>query len=940
MMRQGKDAASEETSSRSQGVPYMTSAPGASASGGGGGGGGAFPQYSMPPPPQQYQAMHQYSHTGHGSSSPMNYGHGHGSSLVPPVVHSGCDLLDIRQQHQQQHHHQHHQHQQQQEHHQHHRMHHHGHGNHGGQGMPTPPPGYVLVPAQASATGKSSPTLVATAAEAVTPDKHNKSNAKHNRQRYAAHNQPAPARHSTAYHHPSVGHHPKYLQEQQQHHPHHQQDQQKLLHPHQQHQISKSLRTQHQGMAAASHHADGTPSRSVGGSSLPSYHSSNPSQYMSGPPVSTGVINSAAPQRNCYSSPDSADGVGKYSSPIHLSASHRSQHSPANSTPINPSPQFTKPKNTTPKAQPPTIHSVHSGLASSPSSWKTPSPSSGDGSDSGSAGSGSVFPPGLMTANGRFDSSLGLLTKKFVHLLKRAAFNGTSEDGASIRLRAKGSDCTLDLNAAAKELQVQKRRIYDITNVLEGIGLIEKRSKNHIAWIGDDPREASSSTSMTIIGKDFPMSEKNAPDSPPHIVRHNEPGGLKGVSPSNVIQREEEKHLVNDVDALEREEKELDRYIAYMSSLVKSYSKSPHDSSNRSGESGGTNPWMYITKDELTSLSSLCGDTVIAVRAPAGTMLDVPDPDEGMKPGTRKFQMFLKSPGDEKIDVFLVQYGSCVQKKGEEIYSEKVAYPSGASAPEKKIPAEKNSSDKRQATDLEIAVSNKRACLQSVAKLNDVAEDDTPLPYRPTAELTTPVRKGSESPALATPDNANSSDPTGSPYYSSWEKYTCFTPLDSKTATPEQRDEHNEDTASGSNKGFGSPPRNVCFRNSANASPRFRGREIEPSSSSSVVTHSDQSQNNSSSSTTSPNHEVEFRDDTSRDEEHPLNDSANAHLKSPRILNSPSFLNSPPRSDSSGGGSFDFMDRHFDEELINGGAFFEAPLSPNNDNFLNFPSND
>lgn len=31
-------------------------------------------------------------------------------------------------------------------------------------------------------------------------------------------------------------------------------------------------------------------------------------------------------------------------------------------------------------------------------------------------------------------------------------------------------------------VQVQKRRIYDITNVLEGIGLIEKTTKNHIRW--------------------------------------------------------------------------------------------------------------------------------------------------------------------------------------------------------------------------------------------------------------------------------------------------------------------------------------------------------------------------------------------------------------------------------------------------------------------------
>lgn len=43
--------------------------------------------------------------------------------------------------------------------------------------------------------------------------------------------------------------------------------------------------------------------------------------------------------------------------------------------------------------------------------------------------------------------------------------------------------CFCPVTQAADTLAVrQKRRIYDITNVLEGIGLIEKKSKNSIQW--------------------------------------------------------------------------------------------------------------------------------------------------------------------------------------------------------------------------------------------------------------------------------------------------------------------------------------------------------------------------------------------------------------------------------------------------------------------------
>ncbi|XP_021808532.1 transcription factor E2FB-like [Prunus avium] len=72
------------------------------------------------------------------------------------------------------------------------------------------------------------------------------------------------------------------------------------------------------------------------------------------------------------------------------------------------------------------------------------------------------------------------------------AFNVGSPSGANLtpagpcRFDSSLEDGILDLNNAADTLEVQKRRIYDITNVLEGIGLIEKKLKNRIQWKGLD----------------------------------------------------------------------------------------------------------------------------------------------------------------------------------------------------------------------------------------------------------------------------------------------------------------------------------------------------------------------------------------------------------------------------------------------------------------------
>ncbi|KAI4878469.1 hypothetical protein NFI96_021775 [Prochilodus magdalenae] len=69
----------------------------------------------------------------------------------------------------------------------------------------------------------------------------------------------------------------------------------------------------------------------------------------------------------------------------------------------------------------------------------------------------------------RSDVTLGRLTKRFMDLLHSAP------------------EGILDLNEAAQKLGTRKRRVYDITNVLDGIKLITKKSKNKIQWVGPTP---------------------------------------------------------------------------------------------------------------------------------------------------------------------------------------------------------------------------------------------------------------------------------------------------------------------------------------------------------------------------------------------------------------------------------------------------------------------
>eukprot|EP00178_Gracilaria_changii_P021756 TRINITY_DN64508_c0_g1_i1.p1 TRINITY_DN64508_c0_g1~~TRINITY_DN64508_c0_g1_i1.p1 ORF type:complete len:386 (-),score=73.12 TRINITY_DN64508_c0_g1_i1:810-1967(-) len=183
----------------------------------------------------------------------------------------------------------------------------------------------------------------------------------------------------------------------------------------------------------------------------------------------------------------------------------------------------------------------------------------------------------------RYDSSLGLLTTKFVNLLK------DSKDGV------------LDLNVAAESLHVQKRRIYDITNVLEGIGIIEKKSKNNIKWRHQLSTTPSSQQELAALRKEF--------------------------------------------DILSAEERDLDQQIDSMQARLKELA---------SGEQCAA--YAYVTHHDIKAIPELRGDTLIAIKAPPGTELEVPDPDEGMPYGERRYQVFVKS-NSGPIDCLLVSQG-------------------------------------------------------------------------------------------------------------------------------------------------------------------------------------------------------------------------------------------------------------------------------------------
>lgn len=164
----------------------------------------------------------------------------------------------------------------------------------------------------------------------------------------------------------------------------------------------------------------------------------------------------------------------------------------------------------------------------------------------------------------RYDTSLGFLTQRFAEMLRRSA------------------DGVLDLNLVAQELNAPKRRVYDVTNVLEGIRLIKKKSKNMVEWLGGEV---------------------------------------------NV-------HIDLELKALVEEERRLDE-------LIHSCTRQVHQLC----ENHNSQRFAYLTYEDVQRIPSLREQTVIVIKAPAETKLEVPHPEESL-------QVHLSS-SQGPIEVFL-----------------------------------------------------------------------------------------------------------------------------------------------------------------------------------------------------------------------------------------------------------------------------------------------
>lgn len=174
---------------------------------------------------------------------------------------------------------------------------------------------------------------------------------------------------------------------------------------------------------------------------------------------------------------------------------------------------------------------------------------------------------GDLEEDGRQENSLGQLTKNFIRYIKTYGQK------------------TININDLVEQLTVKKRRIYDITNVLQGIGYIEKKGKNEISWVKSDLNKKNKSKSE-ILARKISMMKKNKLT----------------------------------LEALEKENNELDQQLNRYKEEFNAISQKPDFAT-----------YGYITFSDLSKLSIKAGHDLVAVKAEKGTVVNVIDRSDAKK---------------------------------------------------------------------------------------------------------------------------------------------------------------------------------------------------------------------------------------------------------------------------------------------------------------------
>ncbi len=104
-----------------------------------------------------------------------------------------------------------------------------------------------------------------------------------------------------------------------------------------------------------------------------------------------------------------------------------------------------------------------------------------------------------------------------------------------------------------------------------------------------------------------------------------------------------------EIAALKKRDLELDEHIKLLQSMNTKLAAGNDDSSN---SVSGTNN-VFVTYDDIRELKVLQEKVTLAIKASKETFLEVPDPDEGLEDGVRRYEIMLTSISDP-IDVFLI----------------------------------------------------------------------------------------------------------------------------------------------------------------------------------------------------------------------------------------------------------------------------------------------